>query len=266
MTISLITVCYQSVDVIRTAIESVLRQTWLDIEYLVVDGGSTDGTVDVIREYEPKFYGRMKWISEHDCGMYDAINKGIRMATGEVVGILNADDALATDGVLEEIAKAFSRAAHAVLDAVYGDIRFVSDKKSITLDELKQEKTIRYYSSKYFHSGLARFGYLPAHPSFFCKRMLFDKLGKYLTDYKIASDHELMIRFFVKGGIRYQYMADVFTVMRVGGMSTRSLENTMIMNRENIRACRANGIYTNWLMQLGKYLFKIPGLVFRTGY
>ena len=266
MTISLITVCYQSADVIRTAMESVLRQTWPDIEYLVIDGGSTDGTVDVIREYETKFDGRMRWKSERDSGMYDAINKGIRMATGEVIGILNADDVLATDEILEDVANAFSGDGNPVPDAVYGDIRFVANIKTNSLDELKQEKTARYYSSKYFRPWLARFGYLPAHPSFYCRRVLFEKLGGYLTDYRIAADHELMLRFLVKEGVICRYIPEVFTVMRLGGMSTRSLESTVILNRENIRACHTNGIYTNQVMQMGKYLFKIPGVIFKNGY
>ena len=265
MTISLITVCYQSADVLGTAMESVLRQTWPDIEYLVVDGGSTDGTMDVIREYELKFCGRMRWISERDCGMYDAINKGIRMATGEVIGILNADDVLATDNTIMNVVTAFM-GEPSVLDAVYGDVRFVANKKTLTLDALKQEKTIRYYSSKYFRTWLARFGYLPAHPSFYCRRLMFEKFGVYRIDYKIAADHELMIRFFVKEKLTSRYVPDVFAVMRVGGMSTRSLESTLVLNRENIRACRANGIYTSRLLQLGKYLFKIPGVVFKNGY
>lgn len=122
MTISLITACYNSAAVIRTAIESVLRQTWLDVEYLVVDGGSTDGTTDILREMEPHFRGRLRWVSERDSGMYDAINKGIRMATGDVVGILNADDALSTDGVLARVAAAFESPTGAdnAPDAIFG--------------------------------------------------------------------------------------------------------------------------------------------------
>ena len=153
-----------------------------------------------------------------------------------------------------------------LLQILYGDIRFVADRRGVGLDALREEKTVRYYSSRYFRPWLARFGYMPAHPSFYCRRELFEKFGCYQTDYKIAADHELLIRFLVKERIRSVYLPEAMVVMRLGGMSTRSVESTLILNRENIRACRANGIYTNRLMQLGKYLFKIPGLIFKAGY
>lgn len=291
MKITLITACYNSAPVIRTALESVLRQTWPDIEYLVVDGGSTDGTLEIIREYEPRFAGRMRWVSEKDKGFYDAINKGLQRATGDVVGILNADDVMADDRVIERVAGAFGgstkvggarfgnheeyKVGHGLgnerrladlPDAVYGDIRFVANRADIGLDALREERAVRYYSSKYFRPWLVKFGYLPAHPTFYCRRQLFGKYGSYQTDYKIAADHELLIRFLVKRSIRSRYLPGVFVVMRTGGMSTRSVQSTLIINRENIRACRTNGIYTNQLMQFARYLFKIPGLVFRSGY
>jgi len=281
--------------VIGTALESVLRQTWPEVEYWVVDGGSTDGTLEIIREYEPKFGGRMHWVAEPDRGMYDAINKGIRWATGEVVGILNADDVLADDRVLERVAEVFfgsslvaddqqtvgsgqsavgSDSANALMNfrtnelphAIYGDIRFVADRRGVGLEELRAEPTVRYYSSRHWRPWMARFGYVPAHPSFYCRRELFEKFGGYQTDYKIAADHELLIRFLVKERVRSVCLPEVMVVMRLGGVSTRSVESTLILNRENIRACRANGIYTNRLMQLGKYVIKIPGLVFKAGY
>ena len=255
MTLTLITACYNSAAVIRTAMESVLRQAWPEIEYLVIDGGSTDGTVEIIREYEPKFGGRMKWISERDQGLYDALNKGIRMSTGDVVGILNADDFFAADDSVAHVAQVFF---DSTVDCVFGDVRFVY-ATDLT-------RPVRYYSSKYFRPWLSRLGYLPAHPTFYCKRELFEKNGCYHTDYRIAADHELLIRFLVKAKMRYRYLSEVLVVMRMGGMSTRSVENTMILNRENVRACRSNGIYTNRFMQLGKYLFKIPGLIFKTRY
>jgi hypothetical protein len=153
-----------------------------------------------------------------------------------------------------------------LLQAVYGDIRFVADRRGIGLEEIRAEPTVRYYSSRYFRTWLARFGYMPAHPSFYCRRELFEKFGCYHTDYRIAADHELLIRFLVKERIRSAYLPEAMVVMRLGGMSTRSVESTLILNRENIRACRSNGIYTNRLMQLGKYLFKLPGLIFKAGY
>jgi len=298
MRITLITACYNSAAVIGTALESVLRQTWSEMEYWVIDGGSTDGTLEIIQEYEAKFDGSMRWVSEPDCGMYDAINKGIRWATGEVVGVLNADDVLADDRVLERVAEAFLERSFVADDqktedggqetrdegretetntrmnfrtnelpqAIYGDIRFVADRRGVGLEELRAEPTVRYYPSQRWRPWMARFGYVPPHPSFYCRRELFEKFGCYQTDYEIAADHELLIRFLVKERVRSVCLPEVMVVMRLGGMSTRSVESTLILNRENIRACRANGIYTNRLMQLGKYLFKIPGLIFKAGY
>ena len=255
MKITLITACYNSAATIRTALESVLRQTWPEIEYCVIDGGSADGTVEILREVESEFGGRMRWLSEPDGGFYDALNKGIRMATGEVIGILNADDFFAADDVLAEVARTFADPA---VDCVFGDVRFVNASDLTT--------TVRYYSSKYFRPWMARFGYMPAHPTFYCRRTCFEAFGTYRTDYRIAADHELLVRFLIKEKIRYRYIPKVFTVMRMGGMSTRSVESTLILNRENIRACRANGLYSNGIMQLGKYLFKIPGLLLKGGY
>lgn len=263
-TVTIITVCYNSGSVIRTAMESVLAQTWRQLEYLIIDGGSTDGTLGVIREFKPKFDGRMRWVSESDNGMYDAINKGIRMATGSIVGILNADDVLSSDDIIEKIVCAFDDDDE--MQALYGDVRFVAAAGADDLVQLRKEPTSRYYSSRYYHPKWVRFGYLPAHPSFYCRRSCFEQLGGYKTDYEIAADHELLIRFLVKERIKVKYLKAVFVVMRLGGKSTRSFKSTVVLNRENIRACRENGIYTNTVLQLGKYLFKILGLMFKTGY
>ena len=168
MKISLITVTYNSGDVLRCAIESVLRQTYPNIEYIIVDGASKDNTLDIIRTYEPKFNGRMRWISEPDRGLYDAMNKGIRMATGDVIGILNSDDFFTSDDVLQKVAEGF---ADSEVDAVYGDIHFVH------ADDLN--RCVRYYSSKIFRRGLMRLGFIPAHPSFYCRRECFEKYGEY---------------------------------------------------------------------------------------
>ena len=158
MKISLITVTYNAGDVLCCAIESVLHQTYPNLEYIIVDGASKDNTLDIIRAYEPQFQGRMKWISEPDRGLYDAMNKGICMATGDVVGILNSDDFFTSNDVLEKVAECF---ADNDVDAVYGDIHFVRS------DDLN--RCVRYYSSRIFRRGLMRLGFIPAHPSFYCR-------------------------------------------------------------------------------------------------
>jgi len=245
MKISIITACYNSAAVISHAMETVLAQSWAELEYIVVDGGSTDGTQDVIKGYEAKFGGRMRWISERDHGLYDALNKGIRMASGEVVGILNADDFFRHERVVEEVAQAFE----GEVDAVYADIRFVEGAR---LDQVT-----RYYSARGWKPWMLRWGYMPPHPTFYCRRAKFEELGYYKLDYKIAADYELLIRFLWKGALKTRYINDALIDMRLGGMSTRGLASTITLNREIVRGNRANGVYTNLLMLCPKYLFKV---------
>ena len=167
MKISIVTVTFNSAKTVRDTIESVLSQKYDDYEYLVIDGGSKDSTVDIIKEYEPRFGGRMRWVSERDKGMYDGINKGIRMATGDVVGIINSDDFYHRTDIFQIINDAFTN--NKGVEAIYGDVRFVNP------DNL--EKTVRYYSSKHFRPWRFRFGFMPAHPTFFTLRQNFDKYG-----------------------------------------------------------------------------------------
>ena len=159
MKISLITITYNSEKTLADTIQSVLKQTYIDIEYILVDGASKDNTVSIIKQHEPLFEGRMKWISEPDKGLYDAMNKGIRMATGDIVGILNSDDFFTTKDILQKIASTFQQDRK--LDAVYGDVHFVHP------NELN--KCIRYYSSKVFRRSLMKLGFMPAHPSFYIR-------------------------------------------------------------------------------------------------
>ena len=288
MKITLITACYNGVSVIRTALESVLRQTWPEIEYLVIDGGSADGTVDLIREYEPKFQGRMRWLSESDRGMYDAINKGIRMATGELVGILNADDVLSTEHVIEKVVCAFGQASRGdaekdfvceaewrksketaplatltnppptlLLDAVYGDIRFVANRTDVGLDELRAERTVRYYSSRHWRSWMLQWGFMPPHPSVYIRKACFDQLGEYALDYKIAADYALLVRFLRKARLRSKYLPMCFVDMRTGGMSTKNWRSNLLLNQEIVRGNREAGYFCCLPMLLPKYAFKV---------
>ena len=250
MKISIVTVVYNNVATIKSAITSVLAQDYDDIEYIVVDGGSTDGTVDVIRSFGNRIH---KFVSEKDKGLYDAMNKGIAMATGDVVGTLNSDDFFYNESVLSDIAKHFTESEH---DAVIGDIVFIKSDDP--------DKVLRKYSSAKWRPSRFAWGYMPAHPSFFAKRTLFDKFGPYKTDYKIASDYELLIRFLFVNRIRWKYMSLITTKMRPGGASTQGLKSILILNREIARACRENGIYTNYLMIYSKYIFKPFEFVFKS--
>jgi glycosyltransferase involved in cell wall biosynthesis len=251
MKISLITVCYNSAATIRDTFDSVLNQTYPYIEYIVVDGKSTDDTVAIIKEYEPQFNGRMHWISEPDKGLYDAMNKGIKMATGDVVGIINSDDFYHRNDTIEKVALAF--VSDKDIQAIFGDIRFVYPHKL--------DKTVRYYSSRKCTPRLFRFGFMPAHPTFFTYKENFEKYGYYKTDYVIAADYELLIRFLYTNKISYKYLPIDFMKMRIGGHSTTSFKSTIILNKEIIRGCKQNGIYTNMGILFLKYFIKIFELI-----
>lgn len=247
MTISLITATYNSEATIRDTLESVLNQTYKDIEYWVIDGGSKDGTSDIVRGYEEAFGGRLRWISEPDKGIYDAMNKGIMRATGDVVGILNSDDFFTSDDVLATVADTFSNERN--IDALYGDIHFVRP------DNLK--KCVRYYSSKMFRPWLMRWGYMPAHPSFYCKKSIYDKYGLYSLDYKICSDFDMMVRLLYKFRIKTRYVSKDFVTMRTGGISTSKFSHRMLITKEDAIACKRNGVYSNFVMCSLKYFTKV---------
>ena len=245
MKVSLITVTYNSDKTLRDTINSVLAQTYEDIEYIVVDGLSKDKTVDIIREYEPQFVGRMKWISEKDSGLYDAMNKGIRMATGDVVGILNSDDFFTSKDVIEKVVAGFTKDT----DAVYGDIHFVNP------DNL--QRCVRYYSSKIFKRSLMKMGFIPAHPSFYCRKECFEKFGYYKTDYKIAADFDLLLRFIYVHQIRIKYLPVDMVTMRLGGASTDGWKSRLVMMNEHLRSFKENGVKTNRFWLSLRYFYKI---------
>lgn len=251
MKISVITVTYNSETTVQDTIKSVLEQRYVDYEYLVIDGGSKDKTVDIIKEYEPKFGGRMKWISERDKGMYDGINKGIRMATGDVVGIINSDDFYHRSDVFDIINKSFEE--NKGIQAIYGDVRFVHP------DNL--EKTVRYYSSKHWKPWRFRFGFMPAHPTFFTYKENFEKYGYYQYDYHIAADYELLIRHLYTNHVPAKYVPLDFMKMRTGGRSTNGWKANVLLNKEIVRACGENGIWTCMPLLFLKYFIKVFELV-----
>lgn len=245
MKVSIITTTYNSEATIEMTIQSVLRQTYVDIEYLIVDGASKDGTLDIVRKYESSFHGRMRWVSEKDNGLYDALNKGIASSTGDIVGILNSDDFFTSDDVIQRMVNDFSDD----VDAVYGDIHFVSPGNL--------NKSVRYYSSRFFRPWQLRFGYMPAHPSFYARRSVFDKVGLYSLNYKIAADYDMMVRVFHVHNVRTKYIPMDFVTMRVGGLSTSSFKNRIKITIEDAKACRSNGLYTNVLLCSCKYFTKL---------
>jgi len=247
MKISIITVILNNVSTVRSTIESVINQSYPDIEYIIIDGASTDGSKEVIESYGAKIN---KFISEPDFGMYDAMNKGIRMATGEVVGILNADDTYTNTKVLNEVAKTFQNFE---TGSIFADVRFVKENDL--------ERTVRYISGKSFNPSKLRFGFMPPHPTFFVKKQIFEEFGYYKTDYHIAADYELIIRFLFTNKVTYKYLPLDMIKMRMGGRSTKSIYSNYILNKEIVRGCRENGIYTNLLILSLKYFIKVFELI-----
>ena len=307
MKISLITACFNSEATIRTAIESVIAQRGVDVEYIVVDGGSTDGTVDIVKEYADKTNDQrlatndfnFRWLSEKDNGMYDAINKGIAMATGDIVGILNADDVLASDETLAHVASAFESpevgSPKSEVDCVYADIRFVKRRdvaspsqlggvaspslredvaspgqrrdvaspSQESLDSLRSAPTVRYCSAAKWKPWMFRFAAMVPHPSFYVRRECFERLGGYSLDYRICADFELELRYLRLAKLKSVYLPECVVVMRMGGASTAGWRSNVEINREDLRALRANGVWSCLPLIYLKYLFKIWGFVFR---
>ncbi len=246
MKISIITITYNSAKTLEDTIKSVLSQTYPNIEYVVKDGGSSDETISIIQKYEPLFNGRMNFISEKDEGIYDAMNKGIQMATGDVVGILNSDDYFTNNNIISKIAETFNE--NNSLEATYGDVHFVHE------NNLKI--CTRYYSSKVFKRRLMRMGFMPAHPSFYCKKMIFDRFGYYKTNYKIAADFEFLLRTIFIGNINIRYIPLDMVTMRAGGASTSGLISHRLIMKEHLRAFKENGVYTNVLLLTLRYFYK----------
>jgi glycosyltransferase involved in cell wall biosynthesis len=227
MRISIVTVCYNSVETLGDTVQSVLGQAGVDAEHVIVDGGSTDGTAELVAGYNGQI---AKFISEPDEGIYDAMNKGLRMATGEIVGCLNADDVYADDQVLCEVADAIQSQG---LDAVYGDLLYVRRDDG--------EKVVRYWKAGPYLPGAFRVGWVPPHPTFFCRRELFEKFGYYDPQYRIAGDFELMLRLMVKSRSRTGYIQRPLVRLRVGGRAN-TIRGRLCGNREILHAFAANGL------------------------
>ena len=247
MKISIITTSYNSARTLRDTMNSVLRQGYTDYEYIVVDGASKDGTVEIIREYEPQFKGRMRWVSEPDRGIYDAMNKGIAMATGDVVGLLNSDDFYTSDDILATVAREFSRVD--APDAIYGDVHYV-DESDIT-------RVVRYYSSREFTRKRMIMGYMPAHPSFYVRRDCYKKFGSFDTSYRVAADFENLLRLIFVNKIRIKYIAKDFVTMRMGGASSSGIKSYLRIASDHFSAFKKNGIKPNYFLYFMRYVLKL---------
>ena len=249
MKVSIITVCFNSAATIRDTIESVLEQSYPDIEYLIVDGGSTDETMSIISEYASRI---ARVISEHDFGIYDAMNKGIHLASGEIVGILNSDDVYMD---MNSVTQLVSPIIEGRSDSTFADLIVVS------ANDLN--KVVRYYDSSYFSPEKFRFGWMPAHPTFFVKKSCYEMVGDYSLDYKIAADYEMLIRLLLIAKVTYTYISKPLIKMRLGGASSASLARNWTLNREIVKACRLNGVWTALPLLVLKVPQKLVGKILK---
>lgn len=246
---TIITACYNRVATIGEAIESVSGQTYGDIEHIVVDGGSTDGTLDVVARHRGSV---AKLIDGPDKGMYDAFNKGVAASSGDVIGFLHSDDVYVKNDV---IARVVTEMKARSLDALYGDVEFVRANDV--------DRVVRVYSSRRFRPSRIGWGWMPAHPALFVRRRLFRDYGAFRTDYTIAGDFEFVARIFSGENLRYGYLPTILVRMRLGGISTRGWRSTVTLNREVLRACRQNGIDSSYLKILSKYPAKVLEFLIR---
>ena len=243
MRVSVITVCFNSATTIGETIRSVSEQVYPDVEHIVVDGASTDGTLAVIKRHGQRV---AQWVSEPDHGIYDAMNKGLRLATGDIIGFLNADDVYVDSSVLARVSAAMETER---LGALFGDAEFVRPDRP--------DRPLRRYRSERFHPGRIAWGWMPAHPTLFLRRAVYERFGGFRADYRIAGDFELVARIFHGDTLKYRHVPEVLVRMRTGGISTGGWRNTLLLNREVLRACRENGISTSLPKILSKYPAKL---------
>ncbi len=254
MKVSIITVCYNSSEFIRSAIESVLTQTYPDVEYIIIDGGSNDGTLPIINEYSSQL---SHIVSEPDKGIYDAMNKGIALATGDVIGILNSDDFYLDSHSVSDVMEMFH--SQPKVDMVLGNIDFVKP--------FKLSEPVRLYSAYRFSPWKLRFGVMPAHPGTFIKKIVYEKYGLYKVDYQSGADFDIFVRMLLIHKLSYVKLNKVLVRMRLGGVSTLGFKSYIISTNEMLRSLNENQVYSNLLMVLlrlpvkftQRMLFKVLG-------
>lgn len=240
MKISIVTVCYNAEATIERALLSVLMQEQVDLQYIVIDGVSSDSTFDIVRRHGQKID---TYLSEPDKGLYDAMNKGIQRAKGDVVGFLNADDSYAHLQVLKKVAHVFEDQE---IDALYGDITY-----------LNKGNVVRNWVSGDYHRSKFERGWMPPHPSFFVRRKYFESFGSFNTDFKISADYELMLRMLYVHKLRTYYLRGNMVNMEVGGVSNKSLTNRLISRVEDAKAWKVNKLSTPWFWIMAKPLLKL---------
>ena len=252
MRISVVTVTRNSKSVLEDCLYSVAHQSYKDVEHIIIDGASDDGTIDLVRSKKTDF---TKVVSEPDSGIYDAMNKGIGLATGEVIGFLNSDDLYDNTNVLGRVASLFAQDES--LDVCYANLVYV-DRNNVS-------KVVRFWKSERFISGSFSRGWCPAHPTFYVRRRLFEKFGRFDLGFRIAADVELMMRFMEVEKVRSLFVDELWVRMRLGGTTNNSLANILRQNREVLRALRGYGLpanpmefYLRKLLSKGVQFFQRP--------
>lgn len=228
--ISVITVVYNCAATLEQTICSVIEQRYDNIEHIVIDGGSTDGSVDILRRYDDRLE---YWLSEKDAGIYDAMNKGVALARGEYVGMLNADDYFAHPLAMEIIVK---RLLESRVDAVFSCLDIVNPERPDTV--------LRKYRVASYSPFMLRIGVMPPHPTFYCRRTCYERAGEFRTDFQIGADFEMLVRLLIGLRISWSFIDATLVIMRAGGVSNRGLRALWTLNREIVRACRDNGLFT----------------------
>ncbi|CAM8624559.1 WcaA Glycosyltransferases involved in cell wall biogenesis [Burkholderiales bacterium] len=239
MKVSVITVCLNCEGSIERTLKSVEEQLKVDIEHILIDGTSTDQTLKIVSMYQRT---QLVLRSEPDEGIYDAMNKGLAISTGDIICFLNADDHYVSASTIYFVVDQIKKFD---LDILLADVHYFQPGSIC--------KPLRRYRSKNFNPSRLAWGWMPAHPAMFVRKTVYDRVGKFDKSFKISGDYDWIVRAFTNQNLRYQHLSQVLVNMQTGGVSTRGLASTLLLNKEVIRACRQNGLYTNWLMILSKY-------------
>ena len=253
MKISIITATYNSEVTLSSCMTSVLQQSYQNIQYVIIDGNSKDKTLELVKQHQLQF-PQIEFIilSEPDSGIYDALNKGVQLATGKVIGFVHSDDILADNQIISKLANQFDKEN---VDGVYGDLQYV-DKNNIG-------KIIRYWKSTDFNASLLKKGWMPAHPTLFLKKEVYEKHGEFNLNFKISADYDFMLRILKDDSLKFTYLPNVITKMRVGGASNRSVKNIIQKTKEDYRAVRLNNI-GGWYLIFLKNISKVRQFIFKS--